>query len=236
MPLDIVLAGSGLEDGFLARARAADIGGATVPLIDLQDLIIAKLLASRPQDLADAQNLSSTTCPPSSGVRAHCQRRRSANGAGDRPPAVLPRYRPAATSRSQAPSRPPDRRRSDRSYRTPTAPPAPPLLVLANPRPLVASSRPLRHRFSHLDCRSVLILIVVLISWGLNACRYAVRRAQVDVVTQVGLFVRALRGLPDIRYLILNSTISFGSMFEPLHTTIYFELWISFGQPIDDVR
>ena len=115
MPLDIVLAGSGLEDGFLARARAADIGGATVPLIDLQDLIIAKLLASRPQDLADAQNLSSTTCPPSSGVRAHCQRRRSANGAGDRPPAVLPRYRPAATSRSHAPSRPPDRRRSDRS-------------------------------------------------------------------------------------------------------------------------
>lgn len=57
MPLDIVLAGSGLEDEFLARARTADVGGATVPLIDLQDLIIAKLLASRPQDLADAQNL-----------------------------------------------------------------------------------------------------------------------------------------------------------------------------------
>ena len=46
----------------VCRARAtkpalANVGGATVPLIDLQDLIIAKLLASRPQDLADAQNL-----------------------------------------------------------------------------------------------------------------------------------------------------------------------------------
>lgn len=57
MPLDIVLAGSGLEDEFLERARAVDFGGTAVPLIALQDLVIAKLLASRPQDLADAQSL-----------------------------------------------------------------------------------------------------------------------------------------------------------------------------------
>ena len=57
MPLDIVLAGSGLEDEFLERARVVDLGGTTVPLIALQDLVIAKLLASRPQDLADAQSL-----------------------------------------------------------------------------------------------------------------------------------------------------------------------------------
>ena len=57
MPLDIVLAGSGLEDEFLERARAVDVGGVSVPLIDVQDLIIAKLLASRPQDLADARSL-----------------------------------------------------------------------------------------------------------------------------------------------------------------------------------
>ena len=31
MPLDIVLAGSGLEDEFLERARAVDLGGTTVP-------------------------------------------------------------------------------------------------------------------------------------------------------------------------------------------------------------
>ena len=57
MPLDIVLAGSGLEDEFLDRARAVDVGGIKVPLIAVRDLIIAKLLASRPQDLTDARSL-----------------------------------------------------------------------------------------------------------------------------------------------------------------------------------
>ena len=41
MPLDVVLAGSGLEDEFLDRARITDIGGSVVPLIDLGDLMIA---------------------------------------------------------------------------------------------------------------------------------------------------------------------------------------------------
>ncbi len=57
MPLDLVLAGSGLEDEFLDRARAVDIGGTTVPLIDPEDLIIAKVLAGRPKDLEDAHSL-----------------------------------------------------------------------------------------------------------------------------------------------------------------------------------
>ena len=57
MPLDVVLAGSGLEEEFLSRAVVTDVGGTAVPLIDLQDLIIAKILAGRPKDLADAQSL-----------------------------------------------------------------------------------------------------------------------------------------------------------------------------------
>lgn len=57
MPLDIVLAGSGLEDAFLDRARATDIGGTTVPVIDPEDLVIAKILAGRPKDVEDARNL-----------------------------------------------------------------------------------------------------------------------------------------------------------------------------------
>ena len=57
MPLDIVLAGSGLEDEFLERARAIDVGGIIVPLIAVPDLIVAKILASRPQDMADARSL-----------------------------------------------------------------------------------------------------------------------------------------------------------------------------------
>lgn len=57
MPLDVVLAGSGLEDEFLERAKAAEIGGTTVPLIDREDLIIAKVLAGRPKDVEDARGV-----------------------------------------------------------------------------------------------------------------------------------------------------------------------------------
>lgn len=57
MPLDVVLAGSGLEEEFLGRAKAVDIGGTAVPLIDLGDLIIAKVLAGRPKDVDDAAAL-----------------------------------------------------------------------------------------------------------------------------------------------------------------------------------
>jgi hypothetical protein len=57
MPLDVVLAGSGLEDEFLDRAVVTDIGGTAVPIIDRADLLIAKLLAGRPKDLEDARAL-----------------------------------------------------------------------------------------------------------------------------------------------------------------------------------
>ena len=57
MPLDVVLAGSGLEDEFLARAAATDIAGISVPLIHLDDLLIAKILAGRPKDIEDARTL-----------------------------------------------------------------------------------------------------------------------------------------------------------------------------------
>jgi hypothetical protein len=57
MPLDIVLAGSGLEDEFLARAIPTDIGGTSVPVLEPGDLIISKVLAGRPKDLDDASAL-----------------------------------------------------------------------------------------------------------------------------------------------------------------------------------
>ena len=57
MPLDIVLAGSGLEDEFLDRAIMTGIGTTTVPVIDPTDLLIAKLLAGRPKDIEDARAL-----------------------------------------------------------------------------------------------------------------------------------------------------------------------------------
>jgi hypothetical protein len=57
MPLDVVLAGSGLEDEFLQRAVPLDIGGTRIPVIELSDLIIAKVLAGRPKDVDDARAL-----------------------------------------------------------------------------------------------------------------------------------------------------------------------------------
>jgi hypothetical protein len=57
MPLDVVLAGSGLEDEFLRRAVTTDIDGTAVPVIEIGDLITAKIPAGRPKDLDDARAL-----------------------------------------------------------------------------------------------------------------------------------------------------------------------------------
>lgn len=57
MPLDVVLAGSGLEDEFLQRAVSTDIGGTRVPVIDISDLVVAKILAGRTKDIDDARAL-----------------------------------------------------------------------------------------------------------------------------------------------------------------------------------
>jgi hypothetical protein len=57
MPLDVVLAGSGLEDEFLQRAVTRRIGETGVPIIEIGDLIVAKILAGRPKDIEDARAL-----------------------------------------------------------------------------------------------------------------------------------------------------------------------------------
>ena len=57
MPLDVVLAGSGLEDDFLDRAKTIELGGTTARIIDLGDLIVAKILAGRPKDIDDVTSL-----------------------------------------------------------------------------------------------------------------------------------------------------------------------------------
>lgn len=57
MPIDLVLAGSGLEDEFLERARELDAGGVVVPVISPEDLVIAKILAGRPKDVADVEGI-----------------------------------------------------------------------------------------------------------------------------------------------------------------------------------
>lgn len=57
MPLDVVLAGSGLEEQFANRARQVDIGGLEVPVLSPEDLLVAKILASRAKDLEDVAGI-----------------------------------------------------------------------------------------------------------------------------------------------------------------------------------
>ncbi len=57
MPLDIVLAGPGLEEDFLSRAVPVDIGGTPVPVISPDDLIVTKILAGRPKDIEDIRGV-----------------------------------------------------------------------------------------------------------------------------------------------------------------------------------
>ena len=57
IPVDGVLAGPGLEDEFLERAKLVDVGGATVPVISAEDLIVTKMLAGRPKDIEDVRGI-----------------------------------------------------------------------------------------------------------------------------------------------------------------------------------
>ncbi|MGH9159479.1 MAG: nucleotidyltransferase [Vicinamibacteraceae bacterium] len=57
LPVDVVLAGPGIEDEFLARARRHVIDGVDVPVVDVTDLIVMKVLAGRPKDLEDVVTL-----------------------------------------------------------------------------------------------------------------------------------------------------------------------------------
>lgn len=55
MPLDVVLAGPGLEETFLSRARTHRIDGVSVPVAAAEDIVAMKLLAGRTKDLDDAR-------------------------------------------------------------------------------------------------------------------------------------------------------------------------------------
>ncbi len=58
MPLDVVLAGSGLEDMFFERMQWREIEGVRVPLASPEDMIVMKVLAGRPKDLEDVSAIA----------------------------------------------------------------------------------------------------------------------------------------------------------------------------------
>jgi hypothetical protein len=53
MPLDVVLAGPGLEEEFFRRAIQVDVNGTLIPVISPEDLIATKTLAGRAKDIED---------------------------------------------------------------------------------------------------------------------------------------------------------------------------------------
>ena len=60
LPVDLVLAGPGLEEEFFERAVARNVDDVTVPVIDISDLIVLKILAARPKDAEDVVTLLHT--------------------------------------------------------------------------------------------------------------------------------------------------------------------------------
>jgi len=57
IPLDVVLAGPGLEEQFLDRAQDVEVAGMTIPVISPEDLIVTKILAGRPKDIGDVRGI-----------------------------------------------------------------------------------------------------------------------------------------------------------------------------------
>ena len=53
IPVDVVLAGPGLEDQFFAGVEQRIVGDARVPVAAAEDLVAMKILAGRPRDLDD---------------------------------------------------------------------------------------------------------------------------------------------------------------------------------------
>jgi hypothetical protein len=55
IPVDVVLAGPGLEDQFFAGMQERVVGEAHVPVVSAEDLVAMKVLAGRPRDVGDVE-------------------------------------------------------------------------------------------------------------------------------------------------------------------------------------
>lgn len=57
LPIDVVLAGPGLEQLFLDEVITADLEGHAIPVLSIENLIVTKLIAGRPKDVEDVREL-----------------------------------------------------------------------------------------------------------------------------------------------------------------------------------
>ena len=59
VPVDVVLAGPGLEELFFERLVFRTVGGVSVPVASAEDMIVMKVLAGRAKDLEDVRGIVS---------------------------------------------------------------------------------------------------------------------------------------------------------------------------------
>ena len=59
MPMDLVLAGPGLEQRFLDEVEHHRVDRQQIPVLSVENLIVTKILAGRPRDLEDVRELVS---------------------------------------------------------------------------------------------------------------------------------------------------------------------------------
>ncbi len=59
IPVDVTLAGTGLEELFLQRAQVRDIEGVSIRVASAEDLVVMKVLAGRGKDLDDIRAIIS---------------------------------------------------------------------------------------------------------------------------------------------------------------------------------
>jgi hypothetical protein len=57
IPIDLVLAGPGLEQQFLDEIVVHRVGRQSIPVLSVENLVVTKLLAGRPKDLEDVREL-----------------------------------------------------------------------------------------------------------------------------------------------------------------------------------
>ena len=163
-PVDVVLAGPGLEELFLSRAITVTLAGAAVPVMSPEDLIVTKVLAGRPKDSRGHSRRAARTTG-CARPRVHPIDARVARGGARpvRPPARLPARTGGRATRCRAVLMPPrpchwgmTPRASLRrpASAAPGAPqPAPPRSLQLLQSPDMATVAGLAFRSHNLQCR-----------------------------------------------------------------------------------
>ena len=101
LPVDVVLAGPGLEDLFFSRAEEHNIGGVRVPVAAAEDIVTMKILAGRPKDLDDVAVIVRARSLDSDRVRSTLSRLEQALDRRDLVPEFERLLRQAGRERGQ---------------------------------------------------------------------------------------------------------------------------------------